>query len=323
MLSSSVCYLGCTDRRSTVTTNPADERDETSGSPAAPVSVLFVDISGSTLMYAVRGDTAAFALTSACLSLLEEQVCRFGGRVIKRIGDAILAVFNEAEQAVHSAIGMHHALGDPGCALHGEGVHVRVGIASGTAVQDGGDVYGDVVNVAARLVSLAGADEIFLSGDTHDALPLEMREAVRLIDQLSLRGRPDWVLVYEYLWRRDDATVSAGDRTTRGCRAALEVTFGSQVFALGTDRVKLTIGRDGDNDITIAEDVVSRHHADVVVRGDKFLLVDRSTNGTYVLTDGGDTFRVTREEVTLAGAGRIVPGRKTLECFVRYHVRSR
>ena len=57
----------------------------------------------------------------------------------------------------------------------------------------------------------------------------------------------------------------------------------------------------------------------MVLRGDKFLLVDRSTNGTWVLTDGGDTFRVTREEITLAGSGRILPGRQNLEPL-RYRV---
>ena len=105
----------------------------------------------------------------------------------------------------------------------------------------------------------------------------------------------------------------------RGYTAALEVTYGGQTYALGTTRPKLTIGRDPDNDISIDETVVSRHHCEVVLRGDKFLLVDRSTNGTWVLTEGGDTFRVTREELTLAGSGRILPGRQNLEPL-RYRV---
>ena len=59
-----------------------------------------------------------------------------------------------------------------------------------------------------------------------------------------------------------------------------------------------------------------------IARGNQVLdslLVDRSTNGTWVLTDGGDTFRVTREEITLAGSGRILPGRQNLEPL-RYRV---
>src|SRR5262249_19101674 len=138
-----------------------------------PVTVLFADISGSTLMYAVHGDQRAFAVTSACLGLLEAEVARSGGRVVKRVGDAILAVFDAADAGVGAAVGMLRALETAESPAQDERVHVRVGIASGTAVLDAGDVYGDVVNVAARLVGLAGVDEIFLSGDCHDALPRE------------------------------------------------------------------------------------------------------------------------------------------------------
>ena len=148
-----------------------------------------------------------------------------------------------------------------------------------------------------------------------------MRGAIRVMDQLALRGRPGWVLVYQYLWKQEGATVSTVVRP-RGLAAALEITYSGQTYGLGPERPKLTIGRDPDNDVAIPESVVSRHHAELVLRGDKFLLVDRSTNGTWVLTDGGDTFRVTREELTLAGSGRILPGRQTLQPL-RYRVGPR
>jgi adenylate cyclase len=290
---------------------------------SAPVTVLFADISGSTLMYAVRGDEVAFKLTSTCLTVLEEQVVRSGGRVIKRVGDAILAAFESAEAAVRAAAGMQRALESPDCPVRGEGVLVRVGIASGTAVHDEGDIYGDIVNVAARLVSLAGADEIFLTGESHATLPVEMQASTRPIDQLALRGRPDWVQVHEYMWKQEGATVRAGvGMRARGEPASLTVTYGPQTFTLGTERPKLTIGRDPDNDVTIEDDVVSRRHAEIVLRGDKFLVVDRSTNGTWILTDGGDTFRLNREELTLAGSGRILPGSQALEPL-RYRLAPR
>jgi adenylate cyclase len=286
------------------------------------VSVLFADISGSTLMYAVRGDEVAFKLTSACLSLLEQEVQRFGGRVIKRVGDAILAAFAGSEAAVRAAAGMQHALESPDCPVRGEGVLVRVGVSTGMAVRDPtGDVYGDIVNIAARLVSLAGADEIFLNGEAYEEIPAEMRDSVRLIDQIALRGRPDWVLVYQYLWKQEGATVSAGERH-RGFAAAIELTFGTDTFALGPDRPRLTIGRDASNDVTIDEEVVSRRHCEVVLRGDKYFVVDRSTNGTYVCTDAGDTFRLCRDEMTLAGSGRIHIGKQTMEPL-RYRIRPR
>ncbi len=284
----------------------------------APITVIFADISGSTMLCAVRGDETAYKLVSACLTTMEAEVQRHGGHVIKRVGDAILAYFDAAEPAVHAAHSMQVALEAPGSEVHAEGVRVRVGVATGTAVLDAGDIYGDVVNVAARLTSLAGADEVFMAGETYEGLPPSMKDNVRVIDQLALRGRPDWVLVYQYLWKQEGATVSTNVRP-RGYTAALEVTYGGTTFTLGPSRPKLTVGRDPDNDVSIDETVVSRRHCEVVLRGDKFLLVDRSTNGTWVLTDGGDTFRVTREEITLGGSGRILPGRQNLEPL-RYRV---
>lgn len=284
----------------------------------APITVIFADISGSTMLCAVRGDETAYKLVSACLTTMEAEVQRHGGHVIKRVGDAILAYFDAAEPAVHAAHTMQMALEAPGSEVHAEGVRVRVGVATGTAVLDAGDIYGDVVNVAARLTSLAGADEVFMAGETYEGLPPSMKDNVRVIDQLALRGRPDWVLVYQYLWKQEGATVSTNVRP-RGYTAALEVSYAGETYTLGPSRPKLTVGRDPDNDVSIDETVVSRRHCEVVLRGDKFLLVDRSTNGTWVLTDGGDTFRVTREEITLGGSGRILPGRQNLEPL-RYRV---
>jgi len=274
---------------------------------ASPVTILFADISGSTSLYAQRGDTVAFSLVSNCIDILEAQVSGGGGRLVKRVGDGILAVFEQPADAVLAAAAMQDALEKPGTSLHVERIRVRVGISTGTAVIAEGDVFGDVVNVAARLVSIAGAGDIFLSGKAYEALPAELRQAVRLIDQLALRGRPSQVLVYQYLRQPDDLTQIIGVRT-RAYAAALEVTYRTSLFVLGPERGKLTIGRAPDNDITIERDIVSRHHAEIVLRGDIFVLVDRSANGTYVYSEGGNVARISRDETPLSGSGRIHPG---------------
>ena len=85
---------------------------------------------------------------------------------------------------------------------------------------------------------------------------------------------------------------------------------------------KTTLGRHPGNDIVIPDDASSRLHAEIDYELFSNAIDVRdldSTNGTWVLTDGGDTFRVTREEITLAGSGRILPGRQSLEPL-RYRV---
>lgn len=272
-----------------------------------PTAVLFADISGSVSMYADRGDTVAFKLNDRCLSLIEERVEQHGGRVIKRAGDAVLAEFQAAEEAVTAAVEMLDAVADPGHGLRSEGVHVRVGISYGTVVHSEGDIYGDRVNVAARLVSLAGPDEILLSAPVYEALPMAMQEGARVIDQISLRGHRAPMRVFRYLEQPTDATVSVGPRP-RASRAALQLRRGDQVWQVDATRPKLRIGRSAENDVVIAEGVVSRYHAEIVLRGDKFLLIDRSTNGTLVKVEEGPDLRACREEIGLVGGGRILLG---------------
>lgn len=258
-------------------------------------------------MYAVRGNVAAFNLTSACLNLMDAQVVGAGGRVVKRVGDAILAVFEIPAAAVEAAAAIQEALEASECTLRREGIHVRAGISYGPAVVDAGDVFGDVVNVAARLISHAGPDEIMVSGPAYEALPEHLQASTRLLDELVLRGRPSWALIYQYLWKQDDVTVAVGVRT-RTATCALEVTYGPRRFVVDPDHPKLRLGRAPDNDIAIDQEVVSRYHAEITLRGDKFFLVDLSTNGTYVHSENGGVLRASREDVVLSGSGRLTPG---------------
>jgi class 3 adenylate cyclase len=129
-----------------------------------PVTVLFADITASTTLYAQRGDAAAFALASACLDQVDAGIAAGGGRVVKRLGDGVLALFENPSQAVRAAVALRTGLSAPEATAWREGVRVRFGISSGPAVLARDDVFGDVVNVAARLTTLAGAYEIFLPG---------------------------------------------------------------------------------------------------------------------------------------------------------------
>jgi adenylate cyclase len=276
------------------------------------IAVLFADISGSVGIYASKGDTVAFKLNDSCLRIIEGEVSKNSGREIKRAGDAVLAVFDSPVDAVRAATGMVIATDDPEGVFCKEGILVRVGISFGTVVEADGDVYGDQVNVAARLTSLAGPGEILLTDSVYNALSRDMQEAARLINQIALRGRALTVPVYRYRWTlEEDATImNAGPAPApaKGPRPVLSVKRGADRFEVEPDRPKLRIGRKPDNELVIEDDVVSRHHAEIALRGDKFVLTDRSMNGTTVSVDNGPTLRVCREEMVLVGSGRIALG---------------
>jgi class 3 adenylate cyclase len=287
-----------------------------------PVAVLFVDISGSTTLYAQRGDAAAFGLTIACLELVGAEIKAVGGRVLRQLGDGVLAVFATPVSAVRAAIEIQHATEDPACSLAREGVRVRSGISSGLAVLHDDDVYGDVANVAARLVGRAAAGEIFLSGAVYEELPAELRAQVQLIDQMLLRNRPEAVPVYKYAPDSPLTTIRTSKRR-RTTAATMELQHGDVRLVVGPQRPRISIGRDPDNDICIDDDAVSRSHAEITLRGDRFMLVDRSTNGTYVDADNGPTLRLVRDELALTGMGRIVLGAEEAPHPILYRVAGR
>jgi class 3 adenylate cyclase len=271
------------------------------------IAVLFADISGSVSLYEDRGDTVGFALNDKCLRIVEGNVAGQGGKVIKRAGDAVLAEFDGAGPAVRAAAAMMQAVESPASGLHDEGVHLRVGVSYGSVVHSEGDIYGDQVNVAARLVSLAGPEEILISGPTYRALPDEMQETARIIDQIALRGRAEPVPVFQFLWRLEDATVSHRE-AAQAPRSFLSLQIGSQSFVVDDQHPIFRVGRAPDNDLVLVRPVVSRYHAEISLRGGKFMLKDRSTNGTDVHVENGPFLQLRREEIVLVGSGRICFG---------------
>jgi class 3 adenylate cyclase len=282
-------------------------------------TVVFIDLGGSAAMYAARGDETTLPLIARCLRLMEEQVTGCAGRVVKRTGDGVLAVFPQPADAIQASAGIHERLAhlDLGDA---ERPHVRMGMSHGGGLTYEGDVYGDVVNVAARLMARARKDEILLTGEAHAALPADLQGMTRLIDEMTIRDYPRKVAVYHCVRASDLLTSRV--RARRAASISLEIVWGRQVFALDTRRPRLRIGRAADNDIRIPDASSSRHHAELVLRDDKPVLIDLSTNGTYVRPRDGAPFRVLREEVVLVGTGDLIPG-SIRATPLAYRVRSR
>jgi len=127
------------------------------------LAVLFADVSGSTALYEKLGDRAALAAVESVLNLLKRAVAVQQGRVVKTIGDEVMAVFESADAALQAAVDMQTqvtelpAVGDV-C------LGIRVGFHAGPVLEERGDVFGDAVNTAARLAGLANGGQIITSG---------------------------------------------------------------------------------------------------------------------------------------------------------------
>lgn len=266
--------------------------------------VLFADISGSTKLYEFLGNVDALATIDRCLAIAKRVCVDFDGRVVKTIGDEVLAVFPGADGAAQAAIEIQLRIAkqrtprDTPVAMH-------IGFHSGPTIEEDGDVFGDAVNVAARLTAFATAGQIFTSAQTAAELSPALRARTRDQDSHTLRGKEQDVAVFELTWAQSEDELTSMSPRVAVAPAKVTLTHGVREIELGGARSRLTLGRDVTNDIVIADRKASRMHAHIERRRDKFVLVDHSSNGTWVTVEGRTEINLRREELILRGRGHI------------------
>lgn len=271
-------------------------------------TVLFVDICGSTANYEKLGDIKAHDLISQTLAVMQAQVEAMGGWVIKTIGDEIMACFWHPLFALDAAkaINFHLSLQQTPSGMPEVAVHS--GLEHGEVVEQGGDLYGDAVNIAARLSSLAKPWQILTTQKTIEALGSENDEAVRRVIHTNLRGKAEELDIFEVLWEEDGLTRCAEKPAPALPETRLMLKHGDRQLEVSSQHPVATMGRGAHNDLVISEKVVSRWHARVELRRDKFFLVDKSTNGTFLMTDGNQPVFLNYEQSPLPAGGIIVLG---------------
>jgi adenylate cyclase len=273
-------------------------------------AVLFADISGSTRLYEELGDSQALSRIDRCLRLLRDAALEFGGRVVKTTGDGVMCAFDQAEAGLHAARFMQVRLAEQ-AALGGPPLAIHVGCHYGSVLESDGDLYGDCVNVAVRVVGLAKAGQIITTQEVVGRIGERLRERVRMLDRVAVKGKREPLEIFELSWLESE------DLTTLGTRfeevpTRLKLVFGSRELwfdAAGGNALRL--GRDAACDIVIVDRRVSRQHARIEKRRDKFMLIDESANGTYVAVDGEPEICLRREELVLRASGRICIGHRT------------
>jgi len=272
--------------------------------PADPgLAVLFADIAGSTRLYEQVGDTRALATVTRSLALAQDCAAAHGGRLIKTICDEVMLVFATADQAAAAASEIQGRMSDlpP---IDGVRVAFRMGFNFGPAIESDGDFYGDAVNMASRLVGLAKGGQIILSRATADVLSSRHRGQLRDLDVMTVKGKEQDVGIVELVWQ-DSADLTAMVARPKARTAELELRQGARTIRLNASTSSLTLGRDAQNDLVIADKLASRFHARIERRRDKFAIVDQSSNGTYVMVEGEGEILLRREEMLLRGRGEI------------------
>ncbi len=274
------------------------------GQRHAMLAVLFADVVGSTRLYDTLGDTLAKEMVDECIAAMRAVVGQYGGSVVKTLGDEVMCVLPSADLACLAAMDMQLRI-TALPVMAGVQRAIRVGMHFGAVIEDKGDVFGDAVNLAARMVRLATATQIITTRSSVEQLSRALQSTTRRITRLSVKGKGDDIEICEVIWQTgDDVTISAPSIIVPK-HASLRLRYANLEMVLEQAKVVLVIGRDPACQIVVTDRRASRHHARIERRRNKFFLIDQSTNGSFVTFVGEGEIALRREEVMLRGMGRI------------------
>jgi len=171
--------------------------------------VMFSDIQGSTAYFERHGDTAGLFMLHQCDNLIRSHVEKHSGTVIKTIGDGTMMTFPEPKHAVEAAIEIQRSLTQLDAArAQDDRIALRIGMHYGTGIVRTTDVFGDVVNMASRVESVAGAGHIALSEEMFG----QVRDCGFMIEELGrfvLKGKTGERTLFHVRWQPTQAALAA------------------------------------------------------------------------------------------------------------------
>src|SRR5688572_11827262 len=280
-----------------------------------PQTILFADVSGSTRLFETKGDQEARRLIAMVLSALTKVCEQHGGRVIKTIGDEIMCTFPSALNGVLAACDMQRRMGRDIDFVR-DSLAVRIGLHHGDALEEeDGDVYGDAVNTAARMASLAKREQVVTTAATYDSLSGKVPEA-RSLGKARVSGKLLPIEIVDLVWQEDTSGMTMVQSAIRisdlqGAAPAknkLKLRHRGNLIELTEDSEPFMMGREATNGLVVEADWVSRTHAQIEFKRGHFMICDRSTNATYVTIGQDAELRVHRDELHLRKSGSISMG---------------
>jgi class 3 adenylate cyclase len=273
-------------------------------------AIVFADACESTKLFERYGNDRAMRVIARVLTILSDETERHAGVVVKTIGDEIMATFAEAEAAARAATAMQQAVdGDAGLAE--VGMRIKIGLHVGPVLLEASDVYGDAVNVAARMVGFAKPDQIITTRATVERLPAPLRGQTRSLGRAEVRGKEQRIELCELLWQPNRSALTnvmlPWDEARKQHEGRLVLHYGTQEFVVRADAPPFRMGRSPSNDLATHDKNASRSHAVIRFSHGRYVLTDRSTNGTY-LRMGTEEVYLHRDQTPLLREGAISLG---------------
>jgi hypothetical protein len=162
---------------------------------------MFTDLEDSTLMTTTLGDSRALHLLHVHNALTRNALRETGGQEVKHTGDGIMASFADVPQAVDCAVAIQRAFAIHNADNTDEEMHLRIGISAGEPIEEGGDFFGNTVQLAARLCSHADSDQILIADEVRD-LCQDLNLSFEDLGEITPKGFETAVRVYTVSWQR-------------------------------------------------------------------------------------------------------------------------
>ncbi len=195
-------------------------------------AVLFADVCDSTAIYESLGDTKALALINRLLGHLDKKVAEYSGAVVKRLGDGMVCQFSAPDAALRAACAMQTAAFNLALGNTPK-LAIKVVFTYGPVIMEDADVFGDTVNVAARLVAVANPEQVLTTQQTVDSLAPDLQARCRPLYPMKIRGKSDAVMVCDVVWRGDDDLTETLQRVGDiASQWNLKLAYGGSMFTV-------------------------------------------------------------------------------------------
>ena len=272
-------------------------------------AIMFADVAGSTRLYERLGDQTANQMISGAIELASTLIKKHQGVIVKTIGDEVMCRFSSADNAILCACEIHELM-EKQPVQNGVGLVFRIGLNWGPAIlQEDGDIFGDAVNLAARMAGVAKARQIITTEFTYNKLiNVALISKCRDIDCIHVKGKLEAISIIEVIWEPNDATrmsTMVSSNFSSLISPPLTLLYQQNKHIIKPDAPAYTFGRDAICDQMVTSSLASRVHAKIESRRGKYILVDESTNGTYLQMNEQSPIFLKREEITLQGKGLI------------------
>jgi serine/threonine protein kinase/class 3 adenylate cyclase len=199
------------------------------------LTVLFTDVVGSTSFFERNGDTAGLVMIHRHDELAARAIQQYEGTVVKTIGDSAMAEFPNPGAAVRAAVEIERQFLKLNLTLpEDHRVEVRIGVHTGIGFRKGNDLFGDVVNVTARIVKRTAPAQILISRPMYEAITNDSDLHCRWLSKLTIDGRTEQEDIFEVVWTDAEAYRQVRERLTATSHIPPRYEVLSQIGTGGT-----------------------------------------------------------------------------------------